>query len=96
MKILFCCCLFVLFLLSFFFFLTLCRLTAPKIPEGEKVDFDVSIPETGCVCLSVPEPYTRVQTHITPPVLDTAEDKVKDKSMDALLPVFSERLLSAP
>lgn len=73
----------------FFFFLTLCRLTAPKIPEGEKVDFDVSIPETDCICLSVPEPYT-------PPVLDTAEDKVMDKSMDALPSLFSERLLSAP
>ena len=76
--------------------MTLCRLTAPKIPEGEKVDFDVSIPGTGCACLSVPEPYTCMQTHITPPVLDIAENKVKNKSMDALLPVFSERLLSVP
>lgn len=89
------------FFLSFFFFflslfLTLCRLTAPKIPEGEKVDFDVSIPETDCVCLSVPDPYTCAQTHINPPVLDTAEDKVKDKSTDALSSLFSERLLSAP
>lgn len=76
--------------------LALCRLTAPKIPEGEKVDFDVSILETGCICLSVPELYTCVQTCITHLVLDIAEDKVKDKSMNALPPVFSERLLSAP
>lgn len=80
----------------FFFSNTFGRLTAPKIPEGEKVDFDVSILQTGCVCLSVPEPYTHVQTHITPPALDIAEDKVKDKRMDALLPVFSEKLLCAP
>lgn len=40
-----------------FLILSLCRLTAPKIPEGEKVDFDVSIPEAVCVCLSVPELY---------------------------------------
>lgn len=53
---------FLLFLFLFLPFssiliLSLCRLTAPKIPEGEKVDFDVSIPEAVCVCLSVPELY---------------------------------------
>lgn len=77
-------------------FLIFCRLTAPKIPEGEKVDFDVSIPEIGVFCLSVPEPYTCAQTHITPPLLDSAENKVKDKNMDDLSPLFGERLHSVP
>lgn len=38
--------------------------------------------------------HTHVETHITLPVLDIAEDKARDRKMDALLPVFSETLSS--
>lgn len=47
------------------------------------------------MCLSVHTCHKRVETHITSPVLGIAEDKAKDRKMDALLPVFSETLPSA-
>lgn len=47
------------------------------------------------MCLSVHTCHTHVETHITSPVLGIAEDKAKDRKMDALLPVFSETLPSA-
>lgn len=88
MKILYFSFLFVLFL-------TLCRLTAPKIPEGEKVDFDVSIPETGCVCPLYLIIDMSANPH-NPPALDIAEGKGKDKSTVDLSFDFSKRLLCAP